>query len=141
SWPPAPSQKPSAFPPQPPETEPLQLHPNFHHVDGHDRRTLLRGCEPCGACQGPCADCPARLHRPETLEVWQIRDLLGRLGGQLRVLPGAVIGWDLNAALSLGDALGLASAAMAELLPVIEAVMVHKLNGEMATDGGPAISP
>ncbi|MEF2547508.1 hypothetical protein VQ045_10090 [Aurantimonas sp. E1-2-R+4] len=63
------------------------------------------------------------------------------MGGQLRVLPGAVIGWDLNAALRLGDALGLASAAMAELLPVIEAVMVHKLNEEMATDGGPAISP
>ena len=24
------------FPPQPTETEPLQLHPSFHHVDGRD---------------------------------------------------------------------------------------------------------
>jgi hypothetical protein len=37
SWPPAPSQKPYGFPPQPPETESLQLHPNFHHVDGRDQ--------------------------------------------------------------------------------------------------------
>ncbi|WP_442872975.1 DUF7697 family protein [Aurantimonas sp. C2-3-R2] len=61
------------------------------------------------------------------------------LGRPLRVLPGAVIGWDLNAALSLGDALGLPSAAMAELLPVIEAVMVHKLNEETAARDGPGV--
>jgi len=47
------------------------------------------------------------------------------------VLPGAVIGWDLTAALSLGDALGVPPIAMAELLPVIEAVMVAKLNEQM----------
>ena len=57
--------------------------------------------------------------------------MVGRLGGQLRVLPGAVIGWDISAALALGDALGVSPLAMAELLPVIEAVMVSKLNEQM----------
>jgi hypothetical protein len=47
------------------------------------------------------ADCPARLNRPLTYEGWQVWDLVGRLGGQLRVLlPGAVIGWDMSAALT-----------------------------------------
>ncbi len=49
----------------------------------------------------------------------------------MRVLPGAVVGWDLTAALALGDALGVSPAATAELLPVIEAVMVTKLNEQM----------
>jgi hypothetical protein len=71
------------------------------------------------------------LNRPLTYEGWQVWDLVGRLGGQLRVLPGAVIGWNLGAALALGDALGVPSLAMAELLPVIEAVMVAKLNERM----------
>jgi hypothetical protein len=42
-----------------------------------------------------------------------------------------VIGWDMSAALALGDALGVPPLAMAELLPVIEAVMVAKLNEQM----------
>ncbi|MEC3860130.1 hypothetical protein VK792_02430 [Mesobacterium sp. TK19101] len=37
----------------------------------------------------------------------------------------------MSAALALGDALGVPPAAMAELLPVIEAVMVAKLNEQM----------
>ena len=45
--------------------------------------------------------------------------------------PGAVIGWDLSAALALGDALGVPPLAMAGLLPGIEAVMVEKLNEQM----------
>jgi hypothetical protein len=53
---------------------------------------------------------------------------VGRLGGQLRVIPGAVIGWDMGAALALARALGIARMAAAELLPEIEAVMVRKLN-------------
>jgi hypothetical protein len=85
----------------------------------------------CEACAQACPDCPARLNRPETHEGWQVWDLVGRLGGQLRVLPGAVIGWDMSAALALGDALGVPPLAMAELLPVIEAVMVAKLNEQM----------
>ena len=62
------------------------------------------------------------------LDGWQVWDLALRLGGQLRVIPGAVIGWDLGAALALAAALGIAPIAAAELLPEIEAVMVRKLN-------------
>ena len=40
----------------------------------------------------------------------------------------------MSAALALGDALGVPPLAMAELLPVIEAVMVTKLNEEMAAN-------
>jgi len=47
------------------------------------------------------------------------------------VLPGAVIGWDMGSALALGDALGVPPAAMAELLPIVEAVMVARLNEQM----------
>ncbi|WP_282602419.1 hypothetical protein [Paracoccus sp. PARArs4] len=57
--------------------------------------------------------------------------MVGRLGGQLRVLPGAVIGWDLTAALGLAAALGIRAPAAAELLPIIEAVMVRKINEQM----------
>ena len=57
------------------------------------------------------------------------------------MLPGAVVGWDMTAALALGDALGVPPLAMAELLPVIEAVMVRKLNEELAANGGPGLSP
>jgi hypothetical protein len=42
-----------------------------------------------------------------------------------------VIGWDMSAALALGDALGIPPPAMAELLPAVEAVMVAKLNEQM----------
>ena len=52
------------------------------------------------------------------------------------MLPGAVIGWDLSAALALGDALGVPPVVMAELLPVIEAVMVAKLNEQMERHDG-----
>ncbi|WP_456088819.1 DUF7697 family protein [Palleronia rufa] len=59
----------------------------------------------------------------------------------MRVLPGAVIGWDMSATLALGDALGVSPLAMAELLPVIEAVMVRKLNEELSANGGPGFRP
>ena len=83
-----------------------------------------------------CETCPARLNRPITFEGWQVWDLVGRLGGQLRVLPGAVIGWDMSAVLALGDALGIPPLAMAELLPAVEAVMVAKLNEQMDHSNG-----
>ncbi|MCV2449795.1 hypothetical protein, partial [Paracoccus sp. DMF] len=85
----------------------------------------------CAACAGPCPDCPARLNRPQTVEGWQVWDLTQRLGGQLRIAPGAVIGWDMGAALSLAQALGINPLITAELLPEIEAVMVRKLNEQM----------
>ena len=54
--------------------------------------------------------------------------------GRLRVIPGAVLGWDMSAALALARALGIDTLIAAELLPEIEAVMVHKLNEQM--EGG-----
>ena len=76
------------------------------------------------------------MNRPTTFEGLQVWDLIGRLGGQLRVLPGAVIGWDMSAVLALGDALGIPPLAMAELLPAVEAVMVTKLNEQMDHSNG-----
>ena len=52
------------------------------------------------------------------------------------MIPGAVIGWDMSAALALGDALGVPPLAMAELLPVIEAVMVRRVNEQIAANRG-----
>ncbi len=52
------------------------------------------------------------------------------------MLPGVVIGWDMSAALALGDALGIPPLATAELLPVVEAVMVAKLNEQMDHSNG-----
>lgn len=63
-----------------------------------------------------------------------------RLGGQLRLLGGmgggAVIGWDMGAALQLGAALGLSPLLIAELLPPIEAVMVRKTNETLQAGSG-----
>jgi len=42
----------------------------------------------------------------------------------------------MSAALALGDALDVPPAAAAELLPVIEAVMVAKLNEQMERPNG-----
>ena len=56
---------------------------------------------------------------------------MGRLGGQLRVTHGAVLGWDMGAAIALAKALGLDTLIAAELLPEIEAVMVRKLNEQI----------
>jgi hypothetical protein len=47
------------------------------------------------------------------------------------VIPGAVIGWDLGAALALAAALGIAPLVAAELLPEIEAVMVRRFNAQV----------
>lgn len=49
-------------------------------------------------------------------------------------MPGVVLGWDMSAALAMAAALGVDLRAAAELLPVIEAVMVRRLNAQM--DGG-----
>jgi len=49
---------------------------------------------------------------------------------------GAVLGWDMGAALQLGVALGLSPLIIAELLPPIEAVMVRKTNEEIEYNHG-----
>ena len=65
--------------------------------------------------------------------------MAGRLGGQIRAVPGVVLGWDLSAALSMADALGVDARAAAEFLPVIEAVMARHLNQQM--DGSREADP
>ena len=52
------------------------------------------------------------------------------MGGQIRAIPGAVLGWDMTAALAMASAMGISPRAVVELLPVIEAVMLRKLNEE-----------
>jgi len=63
--------------------------------------------------------------------VWH---LVERLGGQIRAMPGAVLGWDMTAALALGRALGVPERAMGELLPEIEAVMVRQVNAQLKAE-------
>ena len=80
------------------------------------------------------------MHKPLTLEGWQVWDLVQRLSGQMRVAGGmsgsTVLGWDMAAALQLGAALGLSPQVIAELLPPIEAVMVRKINETSQTGLG-----
>lgn len=52
-----------------------------------------------------------------------------------------MIGWDMNAALQLGAALGIAPRAIAELLPPVEAVMVRKINEEMRSGSAERFNP
>ena len=51
-------------------------------------------------------------------------------------MGGLVLGWDMSAALVMADALGIDPRAAVELLPVIEAVMVRKLNEQTDTQLG-----
>ncbi|MBM3082153.1 hypothetical protein IMF23_01760 [Chelatococcus daeguensis] len=73
-----------------------------------------------------------------TPEGWQVWDLAQRLTGQLRIATGMggtiVLGWDMTAALAMARALGVDPLIAAECLPEIEAVMVRKLNEQMARD-------
>lgn len=71
---------------------------------------------------------------PQTEEGWAVWDLAGRLSGQIRAIPGAVLGWDMAAALALGRALGIPALAIAELLPVIEAEMIRRMNEQIGKD-------
>ncbi|WP_299131232.1 hypothetical protein [uncultured Amaricoccus sp.] len=68
------------------------------------------------------------MNRPETIEGTQVWDLALRMGGQVRAIPGALLGWDMSAGLALGAALGITPIAVAELLPDIEAIAVRKIN-------------
>lgn len=49
----------------------------------------------------------------------------------MRVIPGAVVGLDMAAALALARALGVDEGLVAELLPGIEAVMVRRMNEQV----------
>jgi hypothetical protein len=52
----------------------------------------------------------------------------------LRVIPGAILGIDMNAALAIAAALGLNTLICAELLPDIEAMMVRGLNAQVRAE-------
>lgn len=54
-----------------------------------------------------------------------------KMGGQLRVASGMtarVIGWDMNAAFTMGAALGIPPVVIAEFLPDLEPIAVSKMN-------------
>lgn len=76
----------------------------------------------------PCEDCAYVQHRPQTWEGWQVWDLATRMGGQMRAVPGAVIGFDMTAALAMARASGVDEALVVDLMPVIEAAMVRQMN-------------
>lgn len=59
-----------------------------------------------------------------------------RLGGQLRVAPNAILGWDMTAAFALAGGLGIDMRAVAELLPEIEDRMTAKLNERLKAETG-----
>lgn len=54
----------------------------------------------------------------------------------MRVAGKGVIGWDMGAALALGQALGLNLMVAAELLPELEAVMVRRINEKIGDEDG-----
>lgn len=94
-------------------------------------------CEGCHRQGRPCAKgepgqggelCAYVAHAPLTEVGWQAWDVLLRCSGQLRVVPGAVIGIDFGAAFAIGQALGYDALALAELLPAAEAGMVSAIN-------------
>ena len=64
--------------------------------------------------------------------------------GQLRVASSAdgtvVLGWDMTAALAMTQALGVDPLIAAECLPVIEAVMVRKVNEQSTADDRASLS-
>jgi hypothetical protein len=59
---------------------------------------------------------------------WQAWDVLLRCSGQLRAMPGLVLGIDFGAAFAVAAALGYDAGALAELLPAAEAGMVAAIN-------------
>ena len=76
------------------------------------------------------------MNRPLTLEGMQVWDLVGKIGGQLRAIPGAILGWDMTAVLAMARALGVNTFIAADLLPEIEAVMVRKMNEQIGDHDG-----
>jgi hypothetical protein len=49
-------------------------------------------------------------------------------------VPGAVLGWDLGAAMTLAAALGVEPLVAAELLPELEAIAVRHINASMEAE-------
>ena len=73
-------------------------------------------------------------HQPHSDGGWQAWDVLLRCSGQIRVIPGAVIGIDFGAAFAVAAALGYDTIALAELLPAGEAGMISAINERIRRD-------
>lgn len=58
-----------------------------------------------------------------------------RAGGQVRAIPGAVLGFDMTAVLAMARASGISEALVCEFLPAIEAVFTACANRK--ADDGP----
>jgi hypothetical protein len=72
------------------------------------------------------------VNAPETADGWEVWSLAMKTKNQLRTTGFGVVGWDLGAAMTFGVALGIEPAAIAELLPVIEAAAIRKINEDTA---------
>ncbi len=65
---------------------------------------------------------------PQSVEGRDVWDVVLRIGHQLRVADGRIIGFDFNAAFTVAAALGVCATALANWLPQIEAVAVREMN-------------
>ncbi|UOM36657.1 hypothetical protein [Acuticoccus sp. I52.16.1] len=63
-------------------------------------------------------------------------DLAQRMGGQVRVVPRGVVGWDMTAALAMAEALGVSALAAAEMLPALEAAAVTAITKQIGSENG-----
>jgi hypothetical protein len=71
----------------------------------------------------------------ETDEARQVWNLVLRCANQLRLVQGAVAGFDFTAILMMGRATGVNLTALAEWLPAIEARAVNAMNKRMKDQG------
>ena len=77
------------------------------------------------------------MNLPQTHEGRQVWDLVQHLDGQVRLSGmGGLIGYDMTAALAMARALGVDEAAVAVLLPEVEAAMVRKVREQMESANG-----
>lgn len=71
---------------------------------------------------------------PQTVEGEQVWDLAMHCGGQVRAVPGQVIGYDMTAVMAMGQAMGVPPMATAVLMPHIERALTAALN-ERSSEG------
>lgn len=74
---------------------------------------------------------------PQSVEGWEVWDVLERCVGQLRVGPAGPVGLDFSAAFALGAALGYERVGLAELLPAAEAGLMRGLTKLMKDNDQP----
>jgi hypothetical protein len=73
-------------------------------------------------------------HGPASDAGWQAWDVMLRCAGQIRAVPGFVLGIDFGAALAIGTALGYDAIALAELLPAGEIGLTNAINEKLQRD-------